>query len=183
MQDSLGTALATILPYNEIMPNIGSNVLICDGVRIIGDVSIGDDSGIWFNAVLRGDVFPITIGSRTNIQDGSILHVTTDTHALTIGNDVTVGHNAILHGATIGNRCLIGMGAIVLDAAMIGDESIVAAGSVVKQGMIIPSGVMVAGIPAKIVRDIKPEERQGFIDSAEHYREISVQYRSMYGQS
>jgi carbonic anhydrase/acetyltransferase-like protein (isoleucine patch superfamily) len=115
MQNSLGTALATILPYNEIMPNIGSNVLICDGVRIIGDVSIGDDSGIWFNAVLRGDVFPITIGSRTNIQDGSILHVTTDTHALTIGNDVTVGHNAILHGATIGNRCLIGMGAIVLD--------------------------------------------------------------------
>ncbi|MGA1308235.1 MAG: gamma carbonic anhydrase family protein, partial [Candidatus Kapaibacteriota bacterium] len=111
------------------------------------------------------------------------LHVTTDTYALSIGDDVTVGHNAILHGATIGNRCLIGMGAIVLDAAVIGDESIVAAGSVVKQGMIIPSGVMVAGIPAKIIRDVKPEERQGFIDSAEHYREIAEHYRQLYGQS
>ncbi|MFM7156243.1 MAG: gamma carbonic anhydrase family protein [Bacteroidota bacterium] len=183
MQFSLGKAQATILPYEGIIPTIGNNVLICDGVRVIGDVRIGDDSGLWFNAVLRGDVFPISIGSRTNIQDGSILHVTTDKYALTIGNDVTVGHNAILHGATIGNRCLIGMGAIVLDDAVVGDESIIAAGSVVKQGMNIPSGVMVAGIPANIIRDVRPEERQGFIDSAEHYREIAEQYRHLYGQS
>jgi carbonic anhydrase/acetyltransferase-like protein (isoleucine patch superfamily) len=183
MHDSLGSAHASILPFKGIVPQLGKNVLICDGVRIIGDVQVGDDSGLWFNAVLRGDVFPIKIGTRTNIQDGSILHVTTDTYALSIGDDVTVGHNAILHGATIGNRCLIGMGAIVLDAAVIGDESIVAAGSVVKQGMIIPSGVMVAGIPAKIIRDVKPEERQGFIDSAEHYREIAEHYRQLYGQS
>ena len=158
-------------------------MLFRSGVRVIGDVRIGDDSGLWFNAVLRGDVFPISIGSRTNIQDGSILHVTTDKYALTIGNDVTVGHNAILHGATIGNRCLIGMGAIVLDDAVVGDESIIAAGSVVKQGMNIPSGVMVAGIPAKIIRDVRPEERQGFNDSAEHYREIAEHYRHLYGQS
>jgi len=183
MQDSLGTAQATILPYQGNMPTIGRNVLICDGVRIIGDVTIGDDSNIWFNAVLRGDVFPIKIGKRTNIQDGTILHVTTDLFALNIGDDVTVGHNAILHGATIGNRCLIGMGAIVLDAAKIGDEAIVAAGSVVKPGMVVPAGMMVAGIPANIIREVKPEEKQGFIDSAEHYREISVHYRSLYGQS
>lgn len=183
MNDRQGKAQATILPYQGTMPNIGRNVLICDGVRIIGDVSIGDDSGLWFNAVLRGDVFPIAIGKRTNIQDGSILHVTTDTHALNIGDDVTVGHNAILHGATIGNRCLIGMGAIILDAAVIGDEAIVAAGSVVRQGMIVPPGVMVAGIPAKVIRDVSNQEKQGFLDSAEHYREIAEHYRSLYEQS
>lgn len=183
MKEILGKAQATIMSYKGILPEIGIHVLICDGVRIIGDVEIGDDSNIWFNAVLRGDVFPIKIGKRTNIQDGSILHVTTDKYALTIGDDVTVGHNAILHGATIGNRCLIGMGAIVLDAAVIEDEAIVAAGSVVKPGMIVPSGMMVAGIPAKVIREVKPEERQGFIESAEHYREISEHYRAEYGQS
>lgn len=183
MKEILGKAQATIMAYQGILPEIGKNVLICDGVRIIGDVTIGDDSNIWFNAVLRGDVFPIKIGKRTNIQDGSILHVTTDMYALTIGDDVTVGHNAILHGATIGNRCLIGMGAIVLDNAVIEDEAIVAAGSVVKPGMVVPAGMMVAGIPAKIIREVRPEEKQGFIESAEHYREISESYRAEYGQS
>jgi len=182
MKESLGKAQATIMSYSGISPTLGNRILICDGVRIIGDVHIGDDSNIWFNAVLRGDVFPINIGKRTNIQDGSILHVTTDKFALNIGDDVTVGHNAILHGANIGNRCLIGMGAIVLDNAVIEDEAIVAAGSVVKPGMIVPSGKMVAGIPARIIRDVTPEERIGFSESAEHYREISEAYREEYGQ-
>ena len=183
MKELCGKAQATIMSYKGIVPKIGKNVLICDGVRIIGDVEIGDDSNVWFNAVLRGDVFPIKIGKRTNIQDGSILHVTTDKFALNIGDDVTVGHNAILHGATIGNRCLIGMGAIVLDNAVIEDEAIVAAGSVVKPGMIVPSGMMVGGIPAKIIREVRPDEKKGFIESAEHYREISESYREEYGQS
>jgi carbonic anhydrase/acetyltransferase-like protein (isoleucine patch superfamily) len=182
MKEYCGKAQASFMSYKGISPTIGKNVLICDGVRIIGDVTIGEDSNIWFNAVLRGDVFPISIGKRTNIQDGSILHVTTDKFALRIGDDVTVGHNAILHGATIGNRCLIGMGAIVLDDAVIEDEAIVAAGSVVKPGMIVPSGKMVAGIPARIIRDVTPEEKIGFIESAEHYREISESYREEYGQ-
>lgn len=183
MRRGCGKAQATIMSYQGSNPIIGSNVLICDGVRIIGDVQIGDESNIWFNAVLRGDVFPIRIGKGTNIQDGSILHVTTDKFALDVGDDVTVGHNAILHGATIGNRCLIGMGAIILDNAVIEDESIVAAGSVVKPGMIVPSGKMVAGIPAKVIRDITMEERIGFVESAKHYRDIAHSYRLAYEQS
>ena len=168
----------SVLPYKGVKPNIHASVLLCDGVRIIGDVTIGEYSSIWFNAIARGDVFPISIGKRTNIQDGAILHVTTDIYSLTIGDDVTVGHGAIVHGATVGNRCLIGMGAIILDNAIIEDESIVAAGAVVKPGMRVPSGFMVAGIPARVIRAITPEERAGFVESAEHYCDIASNYKT-----
>ena len=177
---NLGSSKASVMPYKGMHPRIHESVLLCDGVSIIGDVSIGEHSSMWFNAVARGDVFPISIGKRTNVQDGSILHVTTDTYSLKIGDDVTIGHGAIVHGATIGNRCLIGMGAIILDNAIIEDEAIVAAGAVVRQGMRVPSGFMVAGIPAKIIREITPEERKGFIESAHHYCEVAEEYLKFY---
>ena len=178
MKELIGKAQATILSYRGMMPTLGKNILICDGVRIIGDVEIGDDSNIWFNAVLRGDVFPIKIGKRTNIQDGSILHVTTDKFALNIGDDVTVGHNAILHGATIGNRCLIGMGAIVMDGAIIHSNSIVAAGAVVLEGTVVPEGSIFAGVPAKKVKDITKEKISGEIQRiANNYVRYSDWFR------
>jgi gamma-carbonic anhydrase len=178
----LGSAVATILPYKNIYPIIDSSVLICDGVRIIGDIEIQENSSLWYNAILRGDVYPIRIGKRTNIQDGAILHVTTDTYALTIGDDVTIGHGAIVHGATIGNRCLIGMGAIILDGAIIEDDTIIAAGTVIKPGMHIPSGIMCAGVPGKKMRDITDKERHGFIEQAAHYIEVAKDYKQLYGQ-
>ena len=178
----LGSSLATILPYKNIYPIIDSSVLICDGARIIGDIVIQENSSIWYNAILRGDVYPIRIGKRTNIQDGAILHVTTDTYALTIGDDVTIGHGAIVHGASIGNRCLIGMGAIILDGSIIEDDTIIAAGTVIKPGMHIPSGIMCAGIPGKKMRDITDKERQSFTWQAAHYMEVAKEYKQVYGQ-
>jgi carbonic anhydrase/acetyltransferase-like protein (isoleucine patch superfamily) len=183
MTFTLGLAQASILPYDDIWPGIHPTVLICDGVRLIGDIEIGPNSSIWFNTVIRADVFPIRIGAMTNIQDGSILHVTTDTYALNIGDQVTVGHGAILHGATIQSRCLIGMGAKVLDNALIGEGSIVAAGAVVREGMQVPPGVLVAGVPARIIRDIPAGEAVRFTDSALHYAEIAAKYRAYYKQN
>jgi len=179
----LGSSRATIARYKQYWPTIDTSVLLCDGARIIGDVSIGAHSSVWYNCVLRGDVFPIRIGERTNIQDGAILHVTTDKYALTIGDDVTIGHGAIVHGATIGNRCLIGMGSIILDNAVLEDDCIIAAGCVITPGMHVPSGVIVAGIPGKIIREISEIEKNGFLESAAHYAEVAKEYRLMFNQN
>ncbi|MGH7271919.1 MAG: gamma carbonic anhydrase family protein, partial [Polyangiaceae bacterium] len=114
------------MPLYEIgnlRPTLGRNVFVADGARVIGDVTLGDEAGIWFNAVLRGDYMPIRIGARSNIQDGAIVHITAGLAGTTLGDDVTVGHAAIIHGCTIGNLCLVGMGSVVLDGATVGDES------------------------------------------------------------
>lgn len=165
-----------ILPYKNIFPDIDESVFIGDGAVITGDVKIGKDSSIWFNAVIRGDVHFIRIGERTNIQDGCILHVTNGRSSLSIGNDVTVGHNAVVHGCTVKDNVLIGMGAVILDNSIVNSNSLIAAGSVVKEGFEIPEGVLAAGIPARIIRDLKEteilkinESSRGYVNYAKDY--------------
>lgn len=158
-----------ITPYKGQIPKLHASVFVADGAKIIGDVAIGEDSGIWFNAVIRGDVNFIHIGSRTNVQDNSVLHVTSKTAPLNIGSDVTIGHSAILHGCTIDECCLIGMGAIVLDGAHIHKNSMVAAGAIVLEGCDVPEGMLVAGIPAKVKRALTDDEKQYIRQSATNY--------------
>jgi len=158
-----------IFPFKDKKPAIDSSALIIESAQIIGDVVIGEESSVWFNAVVRGDVNYIRIGKRTNIQDGCVLHVARRTLPLIIGDEVTVGHNVTLHACTIGSRCLIGMGAIIMDDAKVGDESIVAAGSLVISGTVIPPGSMVMGAPAKVKRPLTDEEKRSIRESANHY--------------
>lgn len=168
-----------ILPYNNIVPEIGENVFIAGGAVITGDVKIGKNSSVWFNAVIRGDVHYVRIGENTNIQDGSILHVTNGRYPLNIGDNVTVGHNAIVHGCNVKSNVLIGMGAILLDDSIVNSNSLIAAGSVVRERFEIPEGVLAAGVPAKVIRDLTPEEimkikesAQGYVKYAEEYKKI-----------
>jgi len=166
-----------LMPYRGITPKIDGSVFVAGGVVIIGDVEIGPEANVWFNAVIRGDVNTIRIGGRTNIQDGCILHVTNDTAPLTIGSEVTVGHGAILHGCTVADRALIGMGAIVLDNAKINSYTLVAAGALVRSGAEFPEGVLVAGMPAKVMRPLTAAERAMIEESARHYVEYAGHYR------
>ncbi|MCC6502399.1 MAG: gamma carbonic anhydrase family protein [Deltaproteobacteria bacterium] len=163
-------------PYKGKMPTLGEGVFIEESAQVIGDVEIGAHSSVWFNAVVRGDVHHIRIGDRTNVQDNCTLHVTKDTYPLIIGNDITIGHNVILHGCTVKDRCLIGMGAIILDNAEIGEDSIVGAGALVTEGMKVPPGSLVLGIPAKVARAVKPEEKTRILKSAQNYIEYSRNY-------
>lgn len=160
-------------PFDNIVPKVDESVFIADGVRVIGDVEIKEDSNIWYNVVIRGDVNTVRIGKKTNIQDNSMLHVTTDVAPLNIGDNVTVGHNVTLHGCTLKDNCLIGMGAVVLDKAIVEENSLVAAGSVVKEGFVVPSGKLVAGVPAKVIRDLTQEEKDYFQISADKYVELA----------
>ena len=164
----------SIYPYQGLVPKIADNVFLADGVRIVGDVEIGRDSSIWYNAVIRGDVHYIRIGERTNIQDNCLLHVTHDTAPLLIGRGVTVGHLATLHSCTVRDYSLIGMGAIVLDKAVVEEYAFVAAGALVKPGFIVPSRTLVAGIPARVLRDLRPEEIEDLPASADRYFEYAT---------
>lgn len=166
-----------VLPFGGKIPELGDGVFIARGAQIIGDVTLGDQASVWFNAVLRGDVMPITIGPRTNIQDLSVVHVTSHTHPTHIGADVTVGHRAILHGCTVEDACLIGMGATLLDGAHIEPGCLIAAGALIPPGMRVPAHSLVMGAPGKIRREVTPEERQRFLDSAAHYVELASSYR------
>ena len=145
--------------------------------QVIGDVTLGRDVSVWMNAVVRGDVGPITIGEGTNVQDGCLLHVTRDRHALSIGSQVTLGHGVIAHGCTIGDRVLVGMGACILDGAVIGDDCIVGARALVPAGMSVPAGSLVLGLPAKVVRSLTEEERAGITRYAANYLEYKESYR------
>lgn len=158
-----------LFPYLDSYPKLGQNIFLASGVKIIGDVEIGDNSSVWYNSVIRGDVHYVKIGSQTNIQDCSMLHVTNGKYPLNIGNKVTIGHCVKLHGCTLEDLCFIGIGAIVLDSAVVQKNSMVAAGAVVKQNFVVPSGKLAAGVPAKIVRDLTDEEIADFEKSAERY--------------
>ncbi len=158
-----------LFPYQDTFPKLGKNVFLASGVKIIGNVEIGDDSSVWYNSVVRGDVHYIKIGNGTNVQDLSMLHVTNGKYPLNIGDNVTIGHSVTLHGCTLKNLCLIGMGAIVLDGAKVEENSMVAAGAVVRQNYIVPSGKLVAGVPAKIIRDLTQDEIDEFKRSADRY--------------
>ena len=163
--------------YRGIKPRIHPSVYVAEGAQIVGDVEIGKDSSVWFNAVIRGDVHFIRIGERTNIQDNSVLHVTHEKFPLVIGSDVTIGHGAIVHAATLKDCCLIGMGAKVLDDATVGPYSLVAAGALVLEHFEVPEGALVAGVPARVKRMLTQEEREQIAQSAHNYVEYVRTYR------
>lgn len=156
--------MPVILPVNNKNPQMGKNCFVAPNATIVGDVTMGDECSVWFNAVVRGDVNSITIGNKVNIQDGCIIHGTFEKAKTTIGNNVSIGHNAIVHGCTIRDNVLIGMGAIVMDDTEIGSNSIIAAGAVVLEGTKIESGVIYGGVPAKKIKDIPQELISGQID-------------------
>jgi carbonic anhydrase/acetyltransferase-like protein (isoleucine patch superfamily) len=160
-------------PYRTVLPTVHPSAYVDVSAQVIGDVHVGAESSIWMNVVVRGDVHSIRIGARSNIQDLTLVHVMRDVHPTVIGDDVTVGHSAVVHGATIDNRCLIGMGAILLNGCVIGTGSIVAAGALVPEGMIVPPGSMVMGMPAKIKRPLTAEEDASIKWYADNY----VRYR------
>jgi len=166
-----------LLSYQGITPKLADSVFCVESADIIGDVEIGAESSIWFQVVIRGDVNFIQIGARTNIQDGSVIHVTHRVNPTIIGDDVTIGHNATLHGCTIGNRCLIGMGAVVLDGAVVADDAMVAAGALVTPRTQIPSGTLYAGSPAKYKRDLSPSEVVELKQSAQNYLNYVKDYK------
>ena len=174
----------SIRTYLGHAPSLGNNVFVDDSAVVIGRVTLAEEVSVWPLVAIRGDVNDITIGPRTNIQDGSVLHNTspdsTPPHGfpLVVGADVTVGHKAILHGCTIGDRVLIGMGAIVMDGAVIKDDVIVGGGSIVSPGKVLESGGLYVGAPAKRVRDLKPEELQFLKYSAAHYVKLKDRHMS-----
>lgn len=147
-----------------ISPIIPNDCYVAENATIIGDVTFGDDCSVWFNAVIRGDVNTIKIGNKVNIQDGAVIHCTYLKHATTIGNNVSIGHNAIVHGCTIEDNVLIGMGAIVMDNCVVKSNSIIAAGAVLTQNTVVESGTIWAGVPAKKVKDIDQSAFAGEID-------------------
>ncbi|NTU53219.1 MAG: gamma carbonic anhydrase family protein [Chlorobiaceae bacterium] len=166
-----------VMSYRGMLPEIHDTVFLAEGCYVIGDVSIGAHSSVWFNTVIRGDVCPITIGEKSSVQDNVTLHVTHDTGPLSIGSNVTIGHGAVLHACTVQDHVLIGMSATLLDHCVIEPWSIVAAGSLVKQGFRVPSGMLVAGVPAKVIRPITDEERQNIAESPENYVRYVAHYR------
>lgn len=166
-----------LLAYKGVAPQLAPDVYVADGARIIGRVTVGPDSGVWFNCVLRADDNEIIIGATTNIQDGTVIHCEPD-YPTVIGDNVTVGHNAVIHGCTIGNNCLVGMGAVVLTGAQIGDNCIVGAGSLITTGKVIPTGSLVVGSPGRVIRQLTDEERQTIRWSAMHYRAKADEYRT-----
>lgn len=152
-------------------PRLGSRVFVADGAVLVGDVEVGDDSSVFYNAVLRGDLAPIRIGNRTNIQDNVTVHVSTGM-GVVVGDEVTVGHNAVLHACTIDDNVMVGMGAIVMDGAHIKKNCIVGAGAVVTQGREFPENSLVLGAPAHVVRELTTEEIDGVRGGVERYVEI-----------
>ncbi|GAB6078797.1 gamma carbonic anhydrase family protein [Hydrogenobaculum acidophilum] len=162
--------------YKNVYPKIGKGVYIAENAFVIGDVELEEDVSVWFGSVIRGDVNYIRIGKRTNIQDNSVIHVTHDTHPTIIGHDVTIGHGAIIHGCTIKDFVLVGMGATIMDGSVIEDFVLVGARALITPNKHIPSGVLVAGAPAKIVRDLKQEEIELIKESALNY----VNYKNAY---
>ena len=166
-----------IRPYRSILPRIHPTAFVDESAQVIGDVEVGEESSVWMNVVVRGDVNRIRIGRRTNIQDGSIVHVQYETHPTTIGDDVTVGHGVILHGCIVGDRCLIGMGAILLNGVVIGEGSIVAAGTLLTEKTVIPSGALVLGSPGKVRRPIDADEAERIAAYAERYAAHAREYR------
>jgi carbonic anhydrase/acetyltransferase-like protein (isoleucine patch superfamily) len=171
-----------LAPYLDTRPTLGARVFVHASAQVIGDVSLGDDSSIWCNTVLRGDVNRIAIGKCSNIQDLTLGHVSHKTpekpngSPLIVGDYVTVGHSVILHGCTIGNECLIGMGCIIMDDAVIPDRVMIGAGSLVAPGKTLESGMLYVGRPAKAVRALTPEEIAGLRYSAEHYVHVKDDY-------
>lgn len=159
----------TIRAFQGITPRIHPSCFIEDSAQVIGDVEIGEDSSVWFNTVIRGDVNRIRIGKRTNIQDLCLVHVAKDKFPTFVGDDVTVGHHVTLHGCTVGNRVLVGMGAVLMDGVEIGDDCVIGGGALLVPGTKIPPGMLAVGSPAKAKRPLTDAERKWLTDSAAGY--------------
>ncbi len=168
-----------IYPFEGKSPRLGTRVFLAPSAALVGDIDVGDDSSFWFHTAARGDVNWIRIGHRTNIQDGSILHVTHETHPLVIGDGVVVGHGAILHGCRIEDGALIGIGARVLDGAVVGQGAQVAAGSLVPPGREIAPGHLAMGTPARVIRPLTENEIENIAAIAERYVTLKEKYRSL----
>ena len=164
--------------FRGIIPSIATSAFIEETAAVIGDVVIGSESSVWFNAVVRGDVHSIRIGHRTNIQDLCLLHVTNDTYPLTLGDDITVGHHVVLHGCTIKDRVLIGMGAVIMDGAIIEEDCIIGAGALVTERMQIPSKSLIVGTPARVKRSLNDNELKWIKESALNYIRYAQYYIS-----
>ena len=165
-----------IIAFESSVPTLGADVFLAPSATLVGDVVIEDTATIMFGAIARADRAAIRVGSGSNLQDNVVIHGDPGFPAL-LGQDVSVGHGAIVHGATIENTCLIGMGATVLNGAVIGEGSVVAAGTVVLEGTVIPPGSLVAGVPGKIRRDVTPEERAAITENARTYQRLGKSYR------
>jgi carbonic anhydrase/acetyltransferase-like protein (isoleucine patch superfamily) len=174
---------AILRSYDGKHPRIGNGVFLAETCALIGDVVIGDNSSIWYSAVLRGDVMSIRIGARTSLQDGAVVHVTADRFGTTVGNDCTIGHGVILHACIVEDECLIGMGSTILDGARVGTGSLVGAGALVTPGTDIPPGSLVLGAPARVMRPINPKERAQIDYGAAHYVEVARRYLAGEGGS
>ena len=160
---------ASVLSVAGLSPEVDESAFLTAGARVIGDVRLGPESSVWYNAVLRGDSASITVGAGSNLQDNVSVHVDAGSPVV-IGENVSVGHNAVVHGCTVEDGCLIGMGSVILSGAVIGAGSLVAGGALVLGGTIIPPGSMVAGVPAKVRRELTDEEKLGILRNAEVYR-------------
>ena len=176
------SAVPQQIPFNGAVPSVDPTAWLAPNATLIGAVTIGPRSGVYFGAVVRADKSPITVGAGTNLQDGVVVHADPDFPA-TIGSGVSVGHAAVLHGCTIEDDCLIGMGAIVLNGAVVGSGSMVAAGAVVLEGARIPPGSLVAGVPGKVRRELTAAERDGVVQNATGYVDLSADYREALGGS
>jgi carbonic anhydrase/acetyltransferase-like protein (isoleucine patch superfamily) len=166
-------------PYRGVSPRVHPTAFIDDSAQVIGDVEIGEESGVWMNAVVRGDVHSIRVGRRSNIQDGTVVHAqsaTSGAHPTVIGNSVTIGHGALVHGCTIDDQCLIGMGAIVLNGVHVGMQSVIAAGALVTEGMKVPPKSLVMGSPAKVKRLLTQAEISEILAYADRYVGYRLEY-------
>lgn len=168
-----------ILPWRGVSPTIASDAFIAPSAVVIGDVVIGSGATVWFNCVLRGDVNHIRVGARTNIQDGTVVHVSYKTHPTIIGEDVLIGHMATIHGCTLEAKAFVGMRATVMDGVVVEREAMVAAGALIAPGKRIPQRQMWAGTPARFVREVKPEELAAFADAVARYAGLGEEYRTL----
>jgi carbonic anhydrase/acetyltransferase-like protein (isoleucine patch superfamily) len=163
--------------FRNHAPKVAPSAYVDDSAQVIGDVVIGEESSVWMNAVVRGDVNHIRIGNRTNIQDGTVVHVMRDPpHPTVVGDDVTVGHGVVLHGCTVANRCLIGMGAILLNGSSVGEDCIVAAGTLLPEGMAVPGRSLVMGSPGRVRRALTDDEIAFILQSAQNYVTYRLDY-------
>ncbi len=171
-------AAALILSYQGVHPDIHPEAFVAPGAVVIGDVVVGAGSSVWFNCVVRGDVHYIRVGERTNIQDGTIVHVTGGKLATHIGSDITIGHGCVLHACTLEDGCFVGMGTVILDGAVVESGAMVAAGALVTPGKRVRTGELWAGNPAKLLRTLSPDEVAAFPDSAAKYSDLAGRYRT-----
>ncbi|MGH0031789.1 MAG: gamma carbonic anhydrase family protein [Myxococcota bacterium] len=167
--------------FGETWPRIDPSVWIAPGAAVVGDVSLAADCSIWYGSVLRGDVNRITVGARTNLQDHCVVHVTRDRFSCEIGEEVSVGHRAVVHGCVVNDGALIGIGAVVLDGARVGYEAVLGAGAVLAPGEVVPDGMVAVGVPARVVREARPEERRRQRERALDYVRLAGEHAQVDG--